>query len=174
MKLLETHTFKLEIQKDEFVKSLKAQVDEERSELIPDYVGFESVKGNEYVGYVSHDNFKMRRKRRRARMNFNVAEAKGTYEQHGNYLLIKTEIYGFSGKMRLFYLLVLLLDAFFVIVFLTTDLFNRIQWEFKEPFFIIHILGMLIMPYFIMRKSVTTMIYELEREFFYVTKYKSS
>lgn len=41
---------------------------------------------------------------------------------------------------------------------------------FIFPFIIVHAIFMLGFPYLMMRRSVSKMKYELEREFFYMTK----
>lgn len=174
LKLIDYLTTEIEIQKSEFVTRFKENVDEGSTGIMSDTLDVFSSSKNEYKGFVGDDNFKIKRRRRFFDLNMNLAVAKGVYRQKDNILIIDTEINGFSGMMIPFYIFVALFYTIFITAFIFADNIEGNGAEFAIPFIIIHAAFMFGIPYFIMRRSTSRMKHELEREFYYMTKNKTT
>ena len=172
LKLVEYLTTELNIDKNEFVRNFREQVDHGDVGFMSGAFDVFSSSKNEYKGYVGPDYFKIKRRRRFFDTSMNVALAKGTYEQKEGSLLITTEVNGFSMMMIPFYLFALFFYLIFLVSFLFSDGWMGNDTVFIVPFMLIHAAFMLGMPYFMMRRSTKRLAYELEREFFYMTKNK--
>ncbi len=170
IKLIEHLSTELEIQKNEFIKNFKNQVDE--GNIGPFSGAFEafSLSKNEYKGHVGYDGFRIKRRRRFFDMNMNLAIAKGNYRQKGNNLIIETEINGFRGMMVPFYIFLIVFYAIFIFGFFSTGNFEGAPKGFLGAFILIHAAFMFGIPYFIMRRGTKRFKHELEREFYYMTK----
>ena len=117
---------------------------------------------------------KIKKKRRFLDNNINTATASGTFVQKNNTLIINAEINGFNGMMIPFYIFCVLFYCIFFFIFFAT---NKIENNFSSlafTFVIVHAAFMMGIPYFFMRRSTKKLKYELEREFFYLTKEKRS
>jgi hypothetical protein len=170
LKLIDYLQTELEIQKTDFVNRLRNQVDDgSTSSFFEAFEAFSSSK-NEYKGEVSFSGFKIKRRRRFFDMNMNMAVASGTFTQKDNRLIIHTEINSFKGAMIPFYLFLIFIYAFFIIGFIVADEVKGNAPFFVFPFILVHGLLMFSIPYFIMRRSTKRLKYELEREFYYLTK----
>ena len=174
IKLIEYLTTELEIQKNEFVTNFKEHVDEGSTGFLSETFDMFSSSKNEYKGHVGFENFKIKRRRRFFDMNMNLAVAKGTYRQKENILVIETEINGFSGMMIPFYIFALIFYSIFIVTFSFADNIEGNGAGFVLPFIIVHATFMFGIPYYMMRRSATRMKHKLEREFFYMTKNKTS
>lgn len=174
IKIIDHLRTELDIQKEDFVKILKKNVDEGDFGLF--FSGFDmfSSSKNEFKGFVDFDNFKIRKRRAFLDVNFNTAIAKGSFKQDKDKLVITTEINSFSGIMIAFYAFAILIYLMFIISFFASA-FNDITSDpFVIPFVIIHAAFMLGIPYLIMRRSTKRLKYDLEREFYYMTKNNNS
>lgn len=169
LKLLEHQSIDIEIQKAEFISKLKQQVDVGSLGIFSDTADLFSSSKNQYKGEVGAEGFKIKRKRKFFDLNWNIAVASGRYRQENERLIIETEINGFNGVMIPFYLILL---VFYTVFFITS------LWSIQDgngaglflPFILFHALFMFGIPFLIMRRSVSRMKHELEREFFYLTK----
>lgn len=156
------------MQKSEFVRRLRNNVDEGSTDFIADSFDVFSSSKNEYKGHVGYESFKIKRRRRFFDMNINFALAEGTYQQKDNVLIIQTEIHGFSGMMIPFYIFVIIFYSIFIVSFALAE---TVDSEISTiPFILFHGAFMMGIPYFIMRRSMKRMKHELEREFYYMTK----
>ena len=169
LKLIDHITTELPIEKRDFVSKLKSSVDQGNTGLLfSAFEAFSSSK-NEYKGMVTHDSFKIRRRRRLFDMSIGLAVAEGSFRQKDNLLVIDSTIKGFHG----IFIPIIIFVALFYIAFILVSIFSEapgnIEWIFIifVPF---HAAIMLGIPYFIMRRGVSRMKYELERDFFYMTK----
>lgn len=167
IRLIDSFSTEIEIEKAVFVKRFKDHVDEGSTGIM--FSAFEAFSSgkNEFKGSVSFEGFQVRRKRKLFEMNSGMAVATGNYHQKDNILVIETEVNGFHGVFVLFYIMGLLMyPIFFVTTFLSDEPFPL----FVIPFLFIHAAFWFGIPYLAMRRSTQRMKYELEREFFYMTK----
>lgn len=168
LKLIDHLTTELEIQKSDFVKRFRNNVDEGSTDFISDSFDVFSSSKNEYKGHVGYESFKIKRRRRFFDMNINFALAEGTYQQNDRVLIIHTEIHGFSGIMIPFYIFIIIFYSIFIVSFALAE---NVDSEFSSiPFILFHGAFMMGIPYLIMRRSMKRMKHELEREFYYMTR----
>ncbi len=154
--------------KSEFTSALRNNVDEAN---IDDYFSgaFEAFTSseNKFKGSVSHSGFKIRKRRRFFQKNFGKATATGNLREHGNTLVIDTQINGWNNFMFFFYGFITIIYC----VFFGAFLLNVDSYEFPIFgifFVIIHAIFMYGIPYFMMRTSVRSLKEDLEREFHFV------
>ncbi len=163
-------TTNIDIQKSQFVSKFSQIVDEGSTGFFFDTFDIFTSSENEYKGQVGIEGFKIKRRRKLFDMGMNLAVARGTYRQDNEKLIIETEINGFSGIMIPFYVFAIIFYSIFIAGFLMSDNFDGNGAGFALPFIFIHAALMFGIPYFVMRRSAKRMKYELEREFYYMTK----
>jgi len=169
--LVEDYNFELPTSKTDFISKFRRNV--ENSNLGFDFFeGFEALSSSnyEYKGYINEREFEIKRKRKLFEPNQSFATAKGTYKEVNEKLQLAIEINAFSNIMYFFLGIVALFYLFFVSVILFGD--NEIP-SFVILFLFIHAAFMIGIPYFVMRRSINKIRYNLERDFYYwVTKNK--
>ncbi|MBT1696672.1 hypothetical protein KK083_07295 [Fulvivirgaceae bacterium PWU4] len=169
LKLVDYLTTEISIDKREFVEKLKKNIDQgDTGTFFSAFEAFSSSK-NEYKGTVTPDSFKLRRRRKMFDMNRSLAIAEGTFRQKENLLVIEATISGFRSIFIPFIVLLLLLYVTAAVSFSLYNTAGTLMW-FMFPFMLVHASLMLGIPYFVMRRSVSRMKYELERDFYYITK----
>lgn len=166
-RLIDSMTTTLQISKVEFVNRLNEITDQGSTGIFSDSFDIFSSSNNELKGQVNFDNFKIKRRRRFFDTNMNLAVANGTFIENNGKLTIETELNGFNNFFILFYVLLILFYSFFIFSFIGSD--NNGEF-IAIPFILLHGTFMFGLPYFMMRRSVQRLKYELEREFFYLTK----
>ena len=157
------------MEKREFVRKLMMSVDQANlGSFISPFEAFSSSK-NEYKGMVTYDSFKIRRRRRLFEMGVISPVAEGHFRQKDDVLVIESRIKNFRGFFVPIIFLIMLFYVAFLVSFISSDVPVAIRWIFV-PFIFIHAGLMLGIPYFIMRRAVSRMKYELERDLYYLTK----
>jgi hypothetical protein len=167
LKLLDHTTTELSIERKDFIDKLKRNVDEgDPAEFFSFFEAFKSSK-NEYVGTITYDSFKVRRRKRLFEMRHGYAVAEGTFKQNENKLIINSTIKGFRG---IFFVFIVLLSFIYIAGFFTIILSDFNQTGFALPFLLLHAAFMFGIPYFMLRRSVSRMKYDLERDLYFLTK----
>lgn len=169
LKLIDNLTTDLEISRTEFVEKLSAITDKGDIGLFSDTFDVFSSSKNELKGQVDFNGFKLKRRRKFFDNGMNMAVASGTIKEHNGHLTIESEINGVSIFFIVFY--------FFLVIFYSLFIFsiwnsNNNTEFFALPFLLLHGTLMFSIPYFTAKRSVKRLKYELEREFFYLTKQK--
>jgi hypothetical protein len=100
-------------------------------------------------------------------MNFAVAN--GTFTESNGELRIDTEINGFNNFFVVFYVFLIIVYSILIFGFTVSD--NN-EGFIAIPLILLHGTFMSGLPYLMMRRSVKRLKYDLEREFFYLTKSK--
>lgn len=157
----------LQVSKTEFIKKFKENVDESNFGFEP----FEALKSskNEYKGSIESHGFELKKRKKLFDMNYSFAKVTGIFFQETDKLIIEAEISAFRGKMIFFVAFLLLFYGIIISALLFTE-DGGIKF-FIFPFILFHMSIMMGIPYFIMKRSVTRMIYDLERDLHYwVTK----
>lgn len=170
VKLLDYLTTEIEMDKSQFVSNFKEHVDQSNVSNLTDAFDIFSSSKNEYKGKVDLEGFKIKRKRKIFDSNINMAIATGTYTQNNEKLIIETEINGFNKLMIPFFVIVILFYIIFLSAFLFADDTGNHQRLIFLPFIFFHAAFMIGIPYFLMRRSTKRLKYELEREFYFMTK----
>ncbi|MDQ6531576.1 hypothetical protein [Flavobacterium sp. LHD-85] len=166
--LVKDISIQLPVSKIDFIQKFRSHVDESDLSFVPFEV-FQSSR-NEYKGNISNNYFELKKRRKLFDTNYSFAKVTGTFKEDNNQLNINAEINGFRkimffvlGVVLLFYLI-----ALFSSIFIPSD--NSPPFIFF-PFLLFHMFVMLGIPYFVIRRSVKRMIYDIERDLHYwVTK----
>lgn len=169
LKLVDYLTTEISIDKKDFIEKLKMNVDQ--GDIGVFYSAFEAFSSskNEYKGTVTFDSFKIRRRKKFFDINMSLAIAEGSFRQKEKLLIIESRIKGFRGIFVPFIAFILMFYVAFIATFNFSDNSRSMEWLII-PFIFIHASIMLGVPYFIMRRAVSRMKYELERDFYYMTK----
>ncbi|UOQ55425.1 hypothetical protein [Hymenobacter cellulosivorans] len=170
LKLVDYFTTEVPIQQAEFVAKFQNSVDEGDTGVFSGAFDMFSSSKNEYRGHVYANGFKIKRKRKFFDANMSLAAAEGSFTQQDQNVVIATEVNGFSGLMIPFFGFILVFYAIFLVGFLVSAGRNDGQAFVALPLIFFHALFMLGIPYFMMRRGVSKMKHELEREFYYMTK----
>lgn len=167
LKLLDDLAITLKMDKTEFVKRLSSIVTPSKAKMFS--VPFESLISSnfEFIGEVNSEGFHFRRKRRLFDPTVKLTSIQGTYIQHGDDLKIVAEVIAYRNFL-IFLLIILILFYLGPIVVMITVGGKVVL--FAIPFIILHAFFMLVIPYLLIRGAVSRMKYDLEREFFYLTK----
>ena len=168
LNLLTTTTIELPIEKYNFVSIVNASIDHSDLGYFSDMGDIFSSSKAEYKGHINSYGFKLKKKRKFFDYNMNFATAEGRFTQQGDTLKINVEINGFLNRMIPFIIIVPIFYLFFFIMTLQGG--GPEASIIAIPFLLIHGLFMIGIPYFIMRRSVKRMQYELERDFYFMIK----
>lgn len=166
IKLLDHITIELNTHKTDFIKNFRDQVDDSDLSLSDSFFETLISSDNYYKGNIDDRVFRLRRRRKLFDTNSNFAISEGKMIEKSDKLILETDIKGFHTFMKLFYFFLIGIYSL-VIIGLLLSFYNGKNTIplFILPFLGIHALFMLGIPYFIMRRSVSRMKYELERDF---------
>ncbi|KFF02472.1 hypothetical protein [Flavobacterium reichenbachii] len=168
IQLIKDITIQLPVSKIDFIQKFRNNVDQ--SDL--SYVPFEVFQSstNEYKGSISNNEFELKKRKKLFDTNYSFAKVTGRISENNNVLNINAEINGFKKRMIFILGIMIIFYSIFIMgAFLSAD--NNPIPLFVIPFILIHMFFMLGVPYFIIRRSVKRMVYDLERDLHYwVTK----
>ncbi|RZJ56169.1 MAG: hypothetical protein EOO44_00575 [Flavobacterium sp.] len=168
LKLIQDLKFKLNISKTEFTKKFRENVDESNLGYEPFEV-FQSST-NHYKGNIYNNNFELKKRKRFFDTRYSFAKVTGQLVEENEHLNIEVEINAFKKRMIIFFGFLILFYLVFIIVSIFGGEVSSTPLFFL-PFLMIHMCVMLGIPYFMIRRSVSKMAYDLERDFHYwVTK----
>lgn len=167
LKIIDSFTTALKISKSDFINKLTSITDKGNTDFFSDALDIFSANKKEYIGQIDYNSFKIKRRKKFFDTKMNLAVATGTINQHNDQLLIDIEISGFNQFFILYYVLITIFYVLFIFAIGSED--NGIP-VFVFPFILLHALLMYSIPYFIMRRSVKNLKYELERELYYLTR----
>lgn len=169
LKLIDYLSTELQIEKKDFLEKLRATTDKGSVGIFINPFEVFSSSQNELKGQIYENGFKLQRRRRFFDSSANLAVATGKLSEKDYLLIIETEINGFNSFFIFFYVFLILIYSIFLVVGFVIPTDSGIPF-FIIPFIIVHASIMFLLPYFLMRRSVKRLKYELEREFFYLTK----
>lgn len=154
--------FTLNISKTDFIQKFRENVDQSNLSFDP-FEAFQS-SSNHYKGNIYNNNFELEKRKRFFDTNYSFAKATGILTEENEQLDIKIEINGFRKRMILFFGFL----CVFYLIFIAGSFFadDNIPF-FILPFLLIHMSLMLGVPYFLIKRSVSRMAYDLERDFHY-------
>lgn len=165
-KVIDYMTTTFSISKDEFVNSLEKVVEEGSIDMFSDLSDALSSDKREFRGEVNPHGFKIKRKKKFFDTSANMAIAYGEFIEREGQLIIETEIRGFLNFFK--FLIPVFLAFYFFIFFLIIT--SKDTPLFVVAFLCFHMTIMFLIPFFISRRSVKKLKYELEREFYFLTK----
>lgn len=173
IKLIDQFTTKIPLTEYEFTKRLTLIIEEGEVGSFPNLTDIFSSSKKVYKGKVGLNTFTLKKRRRFFDTHIGSAIARGNFRYRNNGLFIETEINGFSKMMVPFFILIILFYLLFIVsFFFFDDSFSIVNLIFI-PFLLAHAVFMLSIPYYMMRRSVGHLKYDLEREFFYLTNENS-
>lgn len=173
IKILDSMTIELDIHKSDFIKKFRQNVDASDLSFSDSFFEGLTSSPNEYKGNIDERNFNIRRRRKMFDTNKNFAVANGNLTEQLDKLVIKTDINGFHKGMKFFYMAIIVFYIIFIFGFSATMFFNEGTGFMPFavlPFILLHACLMLGIPYFMMKRGVKRMKYELERDFHFWTK----
>jgi hypothetical protein len=164
LKLAKDFTITVPISRDAFVQKLSAITEHGGTGTF----SFEALSAGryEYKGEVNDSGFSIRRKQKFFDTSANMAIAKGAYTEGNEGLIVQGEANAFRG----FYIFFMGIAVVFYLSITAVIINKGGETLIALPFLWLHGAFMFCIPFFMMRRSVDRMIYELEREFFYLTK----
>ncbi|AYB29317.1 hypothetical protein [Chryseolinea soli] len=164
--LADSFQMELPIDKTDFVNTLAANLDE------PGYSFFEvfSSSKNRYKGKIKNDRFEMARRVRFFETNFNNARTNGSFSQTGDKLIIDIEVIGFHNVMIPFLICFVIIYGIAFSSFFLSGGPGKMD-VIALPFLILHAAFMLGIPYLLLRRSVRTAKYEIERDLFFMMRH---
>ena len=169
IKLIEDYTFSLQTTKNDFVASLRNNIDEADIDHIFSgaFEVFSSSK-HDFKGQVNYAGFKIRKRKRFFDRQFGFAKAIGTYKTEGEQLIVSGNIKGWNNFMYFFYGFLFLIYTTFSIGFVLQN--DSSEFSNLVPLFFIFFHGLFMMglPYVAMRSGVKRLQRDLERELHYI------
>jgi hypothetical protein len=171
LKLIDHLTIEIPIDKQEFVNRLRNTVDKGDTGVFSSV--FETLVSSkkEYKDTVTPDSFKLRRRRKFFDTNMTLTTAEGSFSQRDNLLVIESTIIGFRQVHLVFIAVILLIYAGVILSLILSDATESMRW-LTIPIIILHSAIAFGIPYLVMRRGVSRLKYDLEREFYYMTKVK--
>jgi hypothetical protein len=167
LKLIDYLTIHLSISKAKFIERLLLITDQRDTVFFSGLSNAFSSSKNEFKGEIKNDEFKLKRRTRLFDTSMNAAVANGKLHETEGQLTIEAEIKSFNNLYVIYYVFLVIFYSIFIIVFMFS---NSDMLLIIIPFILLHGAMMSLVPYFFMRRSVKKLKYELEREFFYLTK----
>jgi hypothetical protein len=167
IKLTDNFVIELPIDLKDLVKKIEHFVDEDNYDILE---GFHNTK-KQFKGKINKKGFKIRRKLGISNNPKVDTIANGKFKELNGKTEIEIKIIGFDTFFKIFYSF---LFFFWTILIFALGMFlkngNPNQSEFGIPVMFLFMLSLTILPYFQMKKGVEKMRYDLEREFYYLTK----
>lgn len=168
IKLIKNFSIDIPLNTTELIRKLDHIVDEDSYNF---FEGFFPDK-NIFKGEVNSHGFKIKRKLSR---NTNVMTvAYGSFIEHNETTKINVEIIGYDTFMKIFYCFQMIFWAIILFSMLISGINHNL--EVGSALAVVFLFGMIVImiigPYFMMRRSMERMKYDLERELLYLTKNK--
>lgn len=170
IKLIDVLKTELEIQRPDFIKSFHENVDDDNLGFMSGKFDFFSFGNKEYRGKINQESFEIRRRRKFFEHYTSLVRARGNFFQRDDTLVIETEIRALhKGTIPFFVFIV-----FFYLVFLFSILLAENMQSLAILMIVVaffgHGLFVFTILYFALRRSVGKLKYDLEREFYFMTK----
>ena len=162
--LIDHLELKLNVSKDEFIKALSSNLDEDKFRYFEEL----SSSKNVYAGDVDDSTFKIWKKRSFTDANQNGGRFTGHFYEQGNELIINITIDVHSSKLNKMFIVIMLtfMCLYFFLIF-----FNKVKTEFfVRAFLFIHACLMTVMFYFYFRNIVKKLKYNIERDLYFMLK----
>jgi hypothetical protein len=159
--------FEMKVSKSDFVNTLMANIDAEQLDIQDVFSGSQNI----YKGKIAYDRFELRRRHRMFDPTMNWARLYGTFVQKDEKLIVEVEIVAGHYMMIPFFILLPIGYGIILISMLTNDVAGEgAAWGL--PFLLIHGAFMMGIPYFMMKRSLRTAAYNIERDIFFLMRHK--
>jgi hypothetical protein len=165
--LIDDLNFTLKIDKQIFARKLADKVDTGSiGTMSGAFEGWES-SNNDYKGQVNNNGFRIRRRKTFFQNNgLGLPIAEGKFTVDGDQLIVDTSI----RVNTKFIVPILFVMGFVYLSFISFGVFsiNDSEAFFFLPFILLHMALMIGLPYYFMKRGVTRMKKDLERDFFFI------
>ncbi|WP_299227975.1 hypothetical protein [uncultured Psychroserpens sp.] len=169
IKLIEGFSIELTTTKSEFTSALRSHVDEADidSFFSRAFEAFSSSK-NLFIGSVSYNEFKIRKRRRLFDRQFGCAKITGQSRENSGFLIVSGKLIAWNSYIYFWFGFVILLYLLFVAILFSHIDITGTAGVIVIPFLFLHACLMLGIPYLSMRKAIKRLREDLEREFYYI------
>jgi hypothetical protein len=123
-----------------------------------------------YKGKVNHEGFELKRKRRHFGEQISLAKSTGKFMQVGDRLEIDIEVKAFHFMMAPYFTILSIIYLGLFVLIITGTI--RGYFLYFTPLIFIHALFMFGIPYFMMKRSIVSAKYDLERDLYFMAKDK--
>lgn len=169
LKLYQSHTIEINIEREEFVKRLKQNVSPKRGPFLFQFFDVLSPEIKTYEGVVKEESFEIRKPFNYFLINSPTALITGKLKQKEETLVIDLEV---SGVINMFLLPMILFPFFCLAVIIGSFSGNLRTDSIMGVFSLLFTLPIIVIPYLIMKQMTQLTIYDVERELFYIAKRK--
>lgn len=167
IKLIDTFIIELPIDIKELVKKIQNFIDDDNYDILE---GFRNTE-KKFKGKINKKGFRIRKKLSYSNNTKVNAIANGKFKEQNGKTKIEIEIIGFDTFFKIFYCILIFFWGVFIFAILKHLINEKLNpLEIGIPVMFLFILSFTILPYFQMKRSVKKMRYDLEREFYYLTK----
>ena len=167
LKLVDTLSMEIDISQIEFVEKLQNIVDKGSIGLFAEPFEMLNSGKNEYKGQVNFEGFKIRKRRKFFDSISSISSAEGAFFEQNSKLRIDIEINCFSSFLIPVLIFLVILYSISLVTILGSDGETAL---IAIPFLLIHGTILTTLPYFMMRRSIQKLKYDLEREFIYISR----
>ena len=173
LKLIDDVHAEIEMQEVDFLSAIDSELDSEPVNFKDKFIDTYNTHKKGYIGFAKNGILSISRRATGYNGNLGRIEAKGTYEQIGDRIIIKAKILGLNSTMKILGIGLALIYALIFYTFLSDASPNKLHvMMILIPVSIIYGLMLLGIPYFMAKKNVSMFKFDLEREFYYLTKFK--
>lgn len=166
LRLIEEFEIELKSSKKKFIQNLKNNVDDEEINFRTSLLDVFANNISKYKGKVGFKGFIIKRRSRLFDLGKGIAVASGTYKERGSSLALNAEVNGFQGGMKLYYIFLSLFYIYFLAT-IVAGIFRLDTNEFISTILIVllQIIFLFGMPYLIMRRSMSYLKSEIQKDF---------
>lgn len=167
IKIIDHLKVELNIDRYKFINNLRSVVEYGGLDYFSSISELFSSDKKEYRGKIDNNGFQIKRKKRFFDISYHHAIATGRISEFEGKIIVKVEINGFNYKFIPFLIILLLFYSFFF--------YNIFFIEDSPPlivilFIIIHAMLMFSIPYYMTKRSVKRLKYDLERELIFISQ----
>jgi hypothetical protein len=166
IKLIDHFTTELEIDKNTFVDRLSAITDEGSTGLFSNPFDIFTSNKKTFKGRVTLDDFILKKQMKAFDAGDSMCSVKGTLAENDGKLTIEAEVNGVDNFIAIFYILLMSIATIFIVI----ALLSKETPSFLLPLVFFQGIIWYSLPYLFLKRRVERMKYDLEREFFYLTK----
>ena len=167
IKLIDTFVIELSIELQELVKKIENFVDDDSYDILE---GFRNTE-KKFKGKINKKGFRIRKKLAYANSTKVNTIANGKFKEQNGKTLIEIEINGFDTFLKFFYCVLIFFWGIFIFTLFKYLINGKLNLlDNGMPVMFLFVLSFTILPYFQMKRNVEKMRYDLEREFYHLTK----
>ncbi len=169
LKLVRDFDFTINADGENFPRKFSAAVDRGGTGFFSNFSDIFSSSANLYKGEVNGRRFSIKKKAKFFQQNLNMATAVGTFSSERDTIRFQGTVSSLTWKAIPFLVFILLFYGAFLGVFVLGGLGEDVP-AFVLIFLLVHAAFMIGIPYVIIRKSVSSLISDFERDLYYIAR----